>query len=180
VKAVQLHGPKAAGRVALVDDDDYDLISGYRWRAWEAHRASGIIDGPYARASLKRNGHRVLLYMHKLITGWPMTDHANGNGLDNQRSNLRPATRAQNSHNQRSQGGSSSRHKGVTWHRQVRKWQAAIKVDGKHRYLGCYESEEDAARAYEAAALEAWGEYAYAARAWRGDGGHKVTCGGVS
>ncbi len=102
--------------------------------------------------------------MHKLITGLPATDHRNGDGLDNQRSNLRPANAAQNNHNQRPQVGHSSRFKGVTWHKKVRKWQAAIKVCGKTHYLGCYVSEEEAAAAYAAAALAFQGEYAYAAR----------------
>ena len=161
MKTVPLHGAKAAGRVALVDDDDYELVSGYRWRVWERRRGpNGAIWGPYAVASVssRRGG---CIQMHQLITGWPMTDHRNGNGLDNQRSNLRPATVAQNTQNARPQAGSSSRYKGVTWHKKLSKWQAEIKVGGKHRYLGVFVSEEDAALAYNVAALEAYGEYAY-------------------
>jgi hypothetical protein len=99
--------------------------------------------------------------MHKLITGWPKTDHIDHDGLNNQRSNLRPATTAQNNHNQRPQRNTSSRFKGVTWHKRIGKWQAAIKVADKNRHLGVFPDEEDAARAYNAAAVEAYGEYAY-------------------
>jgi AP2 domain len=153
MKTVPLSGKHAAGRVALVDDEDYDLVSQYKWLAH--------VDGDrvYARATSK--GH---VPMHKLITGQPATDHRNGDGLDNQRKNLRPATKAQNNHNQRPRRGTSSRFKGVTWHKQRGKWQAEIKVNGKSRYLGLYASEEEAAAVYAAAALQVQGEYAYAAR----------------
>ncbi len=160
MKTVPLHGEKAAGRVALVDDEDYDLVMQYRWRVREAVRSSGTTDGPYV-VSIGRSK----IPMHKLITGYPMTDHRSGNGLDNRRSNLRPATKAQNNHNQRPRAGHSSQYKGVTWHKRVGKWQAEIKLGGgKRRYLGLFVSEQDAAEAYRVASLEHQGEYAYAAR----------------
>lgn len=164
MKTVPLGGKKAAGRVALVDDEDYDLVMQYRWHVLEYRRQDGRIDGPYAQTKTRRDGREVGISMHKLITGWSMTDHRNGDGLDNQRSNLRPATKAQNSHNQRPQAGKSSRYKGVCWNRKAKKWVAGIRVRGKYRYLGAFASEEDAARAYTEAALAIQGEYAYAAR----------------
>jgi hypothetical protein len=93
-----------------------------------------------------------------------MTDHSDGDGLNNQRSNLRPATTAQNNYNQSPQAGTSSRFKGVTWHKKRRKWQASIKVNGKFHYLGLFSDEEKAARAYADAAIAIQGSYAYAAR----------------
>ena len=166
VKTVPLHGKKAAGRVALVDDEDYELVMQYRWHVWEkVGRENKRDDGPYAQAPIRlQDGRKSTIRMHKLITGWPATDHANGDGLDNRRANLRPATKTQNLHNARSRSGTSSRFKGVSWHKVVRKWQANIKVDGKRCYLGVFASEEDAAAAYTAAALETQGEYAYARR----------------
>jgi hypothetical protein len=153
MRTVPLYGKLAAGRVALVDDEDYDLVMQYRWNA--------RIDGTriYARSTSKRS-----VGMHSLITGWPMTDHRNGNGLDNQRSNLRSATKAQNNFNQRPRANTSSRFKGVTWNKRLGKWQAAIKVNGKSRHLGVFASEEKAAEAYRAASLAHQGEYAYGAR----------------
>jgi len=164
VIAISLLGKKAAGRLVLIDDADYDLAARYRWYVWEVQRRDGRVDGPYAMATMQRDGRRANVFMHKLITGWPVTDHANGDGLDNRRSNLRPATNAQNNHNQRPQAGHSSQYKGVTWHKQCRKWQAVIRTGGKGRYLGVFVSEEDAAAAYAAAALDIQGEYAYSAR----------------
>lgn len=164
MKTVPLRGKKAAGRVALVNDGDYDLVMQYRWTVWEVQRADGRTDGPYAVTHYKRNRRRYEIKMHKLLTGWPVTDHADGDGLNNQRSNLRPANSAQNRHNQRPKRGSSSRFKGVSWNKSARKWQASIHVNGKNRYLGRYVSEEEAGAVYAAAALEAYGEYAYEAR----------------
>lgn len=161
MKKIPLYGVIAAGRVALVDDADYDLVSGYRWNAREWTRPSGGTEGPYAVSSRWANGRNNPISMHKLITGYARTDHRNGDCLNNQRFNLRPATTAQNNHNQRPRHGTSSRYKGVVWHRRVAKWQASIKLDGRFIYLGVFTSEEEAALAYNAAAFEAWGEYAW-------------------
>lgn len=164
MRTVQLVGQKAAGRVARIDDGDYELVTRYRWRVIESREADRPVKGPYAMATFYEARRRVDILMHTLITGWPMVDHANGNGLDNQRSNLRPTTTAQNNHNQRPRFGTSSRYKGVTWHKRARKWQASIKVDDRSHYLGLFASEEEAAAAYAAAALKIQGEYAYVAR----------------
>jgi hypothetical protein len=162
MKTIKLSGKYANGRVALVDDEDFPALSAYTWRAWMKRLPSGKIVGPYARRTVyMKEGRRGAQLMHTAITGWPMVDHINHDGIDNRRENLRPATIAQNNHNQRPRMGHSSRYKGVTWNRQRSKWQAAIKVKGENRYLGMYISEEEAALAYNAAALEAYGEYAY-------------------
>jgi hypothetical protein len=157
---IALSGKKAAGRVALVDDEDYDLISPHRWRVWE-RKDSRRLHGPYAYTTLSVAGSPVDTFMHKLITGWPLTDHKNHDGLDNQRANLRPATSAQSQQNRRPVLGSSSKYKGVHWYRQSRKWRAKIQVNGVSYYLGLHASEEEAALAYNAAALQAFGTYAY-------------------
>jgi AP2 domain len=161
MKEIPLHGVKAAGRVALVDDEDYALVSPHRWLLVEREVANGRTLGPYARGRIVAGRHAPWVWMHKLITGWPKTDHVDHDGLNNQRANLRPTTTAQNNHNQRPQLGSSSRYKGVTWHRKVGKWQAAIKLNRRCIYLGVFASEEEAALAYNIAAIEAYGEYAY-------------------
>lgn len=107
------------------------------------------------------DGREISICMHKLITGWPHTDHINHDGLDNQRANLRPAAAAQNGHNTRPQFNHSSQYKGVTWHRKNKKWQVTIKANGVNRYLGCFAEEIDAAATYDAVALETFGSYAY-------------------
>jgi len=164
MREVPLHGKKAAGRVALVDDADYELVMQYRWRVHEAIPGPGRrLDGPYAVTNLPRvNGKKPALRMHVLITGIRTgIDHENHNGLDNQRHNLRRATRAENGQNRLPNLGHTSQYRGVCWYRLGGKWQARIKVDGRERHLGYFEDEEDAADAYDTAALAAWGSFAY-------------------
>lgn len=158
-RGVQLHGKVAAGRIALVDAADYELIGPYRWTVHEGQRP-GRTHGPYAVAKFTdAAGARRAVYMHKLLTGWLRTDHEDHDGLNNQRSNLRPATRSQNLGNQRIRSGGSSPFKGVSGF--GRRWTAEIKVNGDRRALGTFRSQEDAALAYDAAALAAWREFAY-------------------
>ena len=160
---IPLHGKKAAGRVALVDDEDYGLLMQYRWHVKESFDSEGRrTGGPYARTNIYLGDRRtVSLFMHQLLTGFAETDHRDGDGLNNQRSNLRPATSGQNNVNRPKQsGGCSSQFKGVSWHRRRRKWQAYAQVNGRIKYLGCFDDETEAARVRDAAALEAWGEFA--------------------
>ena len=101
-----------------------------------------------------------MLRMHKLITGYEQTDHINHDGLNNQRSNLRLATHAQNQRNQRPYLGRTSPYKGVHWFPSREKWRAQIVIANHERHIGLFGAEEDAARAYDAAAREHFGEYA--------------------
>lgn len=154
--------PLTQGKFAMVDDEDFDELSKHVWYAqprdhtWYAVRNTGV--GPRRR----------LLMMHAVIAGYAGTrstkfsvsaDHLDHNGLNNQRANLRLATPRQQAQNRRPLPGGTSRYKGVSKHR--RKWQAEIKDDGRRRCLGQFDSEEDAARAYDAAALTAYGQYAF-------------------
>lgn len=161
MKSVILHGRLAAGRVALVDDADWPLVAACRWSVFEVERSTGgRPTGPYAMASIRRDGRHTTTLMHKLITGWPRTDHIDHDGLNNQRSNLRQATCAQNMHNRRPGTPHSSQYKGVSWSKRAGKWQALIKAEGKARWLGTFASEEQAAIAYNIAALELHGQFA--------------------
>lgn len=159
MKTVPLHGAKAAGRVALVDDEDYGLVSQYRWYVWENLKRRSPV-GPYAIAPIRRDGKQTTIKMHILIMGQPGIDHRNHNGLDNQRSNLRLATAGQNTHNMRAHRDGFSRFKGVSWSFDGNIWVAQICVNGHNRRLGRFPFEEEAARAYDAAAREAHGEFA--------------------
>lgn len=145
------------GMVALVDEADYESVTAYG--AWCADRSGNTY---YARKNLYSPGQppRSLL-MHRLITGWPYVDHRNGDGLDNRRTNLRPATHAQNMANKRRYRNNTSGFKGVTRNTGTgRPWRAALKVDGRRIHLGYFDTAEDAARAYDAGALDLFGEFA--------------------
>jgi HNH endonuclease len=151
---VPLYGKKAAGRVARVDAGDFDLVMQYRWHIGEQKNIPGQL--PHVAYAKTNAGGG--LRMHNLITGWLFVDHIDHNGLNNRRSNLREATKAQNAANERKRPGCSSRYKGVIW--QANRWAARIEVGDEKRYLGRFISEEAAARAYDAAAREGFGEFA--------------------
>lgn len=149
--------PLTKGKFALVDEADAELIHAYAWHAVEAQQGSWYSRGsvPTGLPKPARRG----IYMHQLITGLLGADHVNGNGLDNRRVNLRPASQSQNNANQGLQRNNASGYKGVSRHGSG--WRATIKVDRRHFCLGSYADPVDAARAYNRAALEAWGEYAW-------------------
>jgi hypothetical protein len=150
---IPLVGRKGAGRVALVDDEDLALVQPYRWGLAERDHTS------YAIARFTRDGHRHYLMMHALLAG-PRPDHRDGDGLNNQRANLRPATPSQNLANRGPRPGSSSRYKGVSWYPRTGRWAASITVNYRRVHLGYHSAEEDAARAYDAAARQWFGEFA--------------------
>lgn len=144
------------GYVALVDESAACLVEG---RPWHIEKKKGGL--LYAISRHKR----AIVWMHRLILGVPdgvLVDHRDGNGLNNRRSNLRPATKTQNAQNSRPSLGFTSRFKGVGWYRGRNRscWRARIRVDGTQIHLGIFDSEEEAARCYDAAALRLFGEFA--------------------
>jgi len=145
------------GMCALVDDADYDGIVKWKWFA--ARRGRRVYA---ARNILLPSGCRTVVYMHREILRPPPgmdTDHINRDPLDNRRVNLRACTRSQNMANQRA-GRGASRFKGVCWDKNSGKWLASIMRHRKHHYLGRFEREVDAARAYTKAARAMFGEFA--------------------
>lgn len=87
-------------------------------------------------------------------------DHVNGNGLDNRRVNLRFASRSENCSNCRPSRNNRSGYKGVHWHKGAKKWRSQIKTNGKRIHLGYFENKNDAARAYNEAAIRLHGSFA--------------------
>lgn len=136
--------PLTRGKVALVDDEDYNKLSKYKWYANKGGNTF------YAMRNSPRNpGKRKTVRMHVDIMGTTppsITDHINGNGLDNRRCNLRTVTPRQNSQNLHIR--KSSKYPGVCWDKHSEKWQVHVRIKGIQRHIGRFENEEDAANAY--------------------------------
>jgi len=157
---IPLYGAMANGRVALVDDEDAERIGRFRWRLYELERPGRRPQGPYAHSSIWNGQGQTTTSMHIIVMGQKFIDHIDGDGLNNQKLNLRPATNGQNMANRKKNLGCSSPYKGVTWSRRLAKWVAQIQADGERRHLGVFADEIDAAKAYDVAACHFFGEYA--------------------
>jgi HNH endonuclease len=153
--------PLGNDAVALIDDDDLPLVKGYQWEVHHIHGRN--YEYHYARRFVREDGVRRTQYMHRQILGVPKgvdVDHIDGDGLNNCRSNLRPATRSQNAMNSRRHGGTSGvPFKGVFLH-VGGKYQARIKVGRETIHLGSFVDAREAALAYDAAARRYFGRFA--------------------
>lgn len=143
------------GKVTLVDDEDYESLSKFKWHASLRH------GNYYAnRCSLRET-----IYMHRSIlniAAGVMIDHKSGNTLDNRRENLRSCNSTQNSRNRKPIGNSG--YKGVCFDYSRGLWMAAIQISSKPKTvirLGRFKSVEEAAQAYNEAAEHYFGEFAY-------------------
>jgi AP2 domain. len=149
-------------KVALVDDEDFEKLSRFKWQAKKSLRTFYAV-----RTQWTSKTTRIYLVMHRVILGLEhadkrQCDHKNGNGLDNRRSNIRIATKRENSYNH-TLVRSSNGFKGVYFakHKATaqKPYRAFIKK-GKQIYLGCFETAKLAALAYDTAAIELFGEFA--------------------
>ena len=124
------------GKFAIVDDDDFEYLNQFKW---------SLCADKYAQATINKKS----VYMHRLVNKTPdavITDHINGNGLDNRKSNLRNATKSQNAINTGMRINNTSGHKGIYQHKNQR-WYARIFIQGKAIALGGFECIEDAIQA---------------------------------
>lgn len=88
-----------------------------------------------------------------------VVDHINHNGLDNRKANLRIATFSENRRNSRKAKDTSSKYKGVSWHKNNKKWHAGININGRRKHLGSFDDEIQAAKAYDEVARKYHGEF---------------------
>lgn len=146
--------PLSRGESALVDDADFDWLSRWKW----------CFNGRYATRTEGIGEAKVNIALHKFIMKTPpgfLTDHINGNRLDNTRANLRIVTPAQNRTNSAPWKNSISGLKGVYWHTTTQKWVVTVRnKERKQIYVGLFEDKILAARAYDKAALAIHGNIA--------------------
>jgi hypothetical protein len=150
------HVPLTHGRVALVDDEDYELVMQRNWF---------VSSTGYAIANRQKNenGNKPPVLMHRLILNpgvGVFVDHISGRKLDNRRSNLRIATPQQNGFNRGLNSNNRSGEKGVCWHGFASKWRASITINRKQIHLGLYtDIKEAAAAAYRVASAKLHGDF---------------------
>lgn len=138
------------GMVALVDDEDYELLNRFNWYA---HKDGKTFYAAYARKEAPHE-KRITVQMHRLIMGMSfgdgrLCDHINRNGLDNRKNNLRETTKAVNGQNCRLHKNNSSGYTGVRWQKSTKTWVAYKRIGGVPKYLGTYTDPYVAHLAYE-------------------------------
>lgn len=153
--------PLTKGQSATVDDADFEWLAQWKWYA-QSNGAGGFY------AARREGRPRALVYMHRLINATPdgfVTDHIDGNGLNNQRLNLRTASQLQNMMNRRGKKRGTSKFKGVTLSpgsNKTKVWAAGIRLNGKLKFLGRFATEEEAGAAYACAAKAHYGDFSNA------------------
>ena len=169
MKEIKITRQNGKEYTVIVDNEDYEELMKYKWYILKKTNTF------YVQRHGKRyeNGKyiREKILLHRQVLGATdskiFIDHINHNGLDNRKENLRIANPTQNQHNQKPHKtyrghSTSSKYKGVSWHKKLEKWQSQINIgNGKKKHLGYFHNEEDARDAYETKAKELQKEFRY-------------------
>lgn len=162
-KTILLTSKKYPGYETIVDDEDYEILKLHKWYPIVNVKSNTI----YVQTMLGKRPNRSFITLHRFIMqlhGHDINkqdiDHEDHNGMNNQKYNLRICSHSKNMQNAKKQKRiTSSIYKGVCIHRTS--FAANIRLNKKQIYIGLYETEEDAAKAYDKKALELFGEYAH-------------------
>ena len=154
MKLINISTPKYPNTFTKVDDDIFNLLNQWKW-----HKMS---NGYCARA-ISKNGKIKFILMHRYITKATKgleVDHINRNKLDNQKSNLRLVSSAENKVAIPMLKTNTSGLKGVTWDKRAKKWKAQISFNNKNRFIGNFDIKIEAGIAYNKVARQLFGEIA--------------------
>ena len=144
------------GIITLVDDEDFEYLNQWKWYFHPGRNTAYA----FRNERMKKNK---TIYMHRIIAnalGRLQVDHIDGNGLNNQRNNLRLCTAKENSHHLKRKSNNTSGYTGVVWIKRINRWGARIETNGKQIYICVSKNPVDAARAYDNKARELFGEFA--------------------
>ena len=142
----------------IIDDEDFERVTVHKWYVVK----TGYIMRSYSLGYFDGKQKHKTVALHRFIMGFPEgkeIDHIDRDKLNNSKKNLRIVTRSQNNMN-RDKTPHSSRFKGVCHRSRANRWEANIKINRKRVYIGLYETEIEAALAYNQKAIELHGEYA--------------------
>lgn len=142
------------GKYALVDESDFEELNKFKWYAIKHHNTF------YA---VRSSGGPGKIHMHRVVIKTPKdreTDHADGNGLNNQKYNLRACIHSENQRNKRMPKNNTCGYKGLSWCERNKKWLVRISFNSKRIYLGHFEDKISASKAYSAACIKYHGKFA--------------------
>jgi len=154
MKEIQL----TQGKVALVDDSDYEYLNQFKWHSIKTER-KGYYVGRSVKVGKKYRNTSMHIKIMNTRKGMEV-DHKDGNGLNNQKNNLRICNRTQNCQNRKKIKNCSSKYKCVGWHKGLNLWVAKLKSNGKSKHLGCFDTELEAAIIANIAMRKYHGEFA--------------------
>lgn len=152
--------PLTKGFFTKVDDEDYERLAVHRW---QAHPRCGYPNKIGVTRGLKKDHKSLTITMAREIVNAPngkYVDHINGDTLDNRKCNLRICSNAENVRNRGSNKNNTSGYKGVNLEKKNGRWTTRIQVNQKMIHIGCFATKEDAAVAYDKAAIKYFGEFA--------------------